>query len=210
MGLRLWEKYISFATLDFINWRQDRRLRGRNREGSWSFSFACSSNSFPLQWLFTTVVVVGSSIQLCPWWSQDQPHFTHSVNRQRSVCALSQNSESQLWSGFRYFRKDPWQSGWEAGGSTQTGSLRPSLRWHSGKQTWVRSLGQEDPLEKEMATHSSILTRNIPCTEGLVGCSRTWLSNTEQTHTHTRKKIRTHTQETEVTQEVDRETPGSN
>ena len=25
------------------------------------------------------------------------------------------------------------------------------------QETWVRSLGQEDPLEKEMATHSSIL-----------------------------------------------------
>ena len=25
------------------------------------------------------------------------------------------------------------------------------------QDTWVRSLGQEDPLEKEMATHSSIL-----------------------------------------------------
>ena len=24
------------------------------------------------------------------------------------------------------------------------------------KETWIRSLGQEDPLEKEMATHSSI------------------------------------------------------
>ena len=39
-------------------------------------------------------------------------------------------------------------------------------KWHSGKQTWVRSLGQEDPLEKEMATHSSILACNIPWTEG--------------------------------------------
>ena len=29
----------------------------------------------------------------------------------------------------------------------------------------VRSLGQEDPLEKEMATHSSILAREIPWTE---------------------------------------------
>ena len=28
--------------------------------------------------------------------------------------------------------------------------------------TWVRSLGQEDPLEKEMATHSSILAWRIP------------------------------------------------
>ena len=30
------------------------------------------------------------------------------------------------------------------------------------RETWVRSLGQEDPLEKEMATYSSILARKIP------------------------------------------------
>ena len=30
---------------------------------------------------------------------------------------------------------------------------------------WVRSLGQEDSLEKEMATHSSILAWKIPWTE---------------------------------------------
>ena len=30
----------------------------------------------------------------------------------------------------------------------------------------VRSLGQEDPLEEEMETHSSILTWRIPGTEG--------------------------------------------
>ena len=32
--------------------------------------------------------------------------------------------------------------------------------------TWVQSLGQEDPLEQEMVTHSSILAWEIPCTEG--------------------------------------------
>ena len=32
-------------------------------------------------------------------------------------------------------------------------------------ETQVRSLGQEDPLEKEMATHSSILAWKIPRTE---------------------------------------------
>jgi len=32
-------------------------------------------------------------------------------------------------------------------------------------ETWVQSLGQEDPLEKEMATHSSILAWKIPWTE---------------------------------------------
>ena len=30
------------------------------------------------------------------------------------------------------------------------------------QETWVQSLGQEDPLEKEMTTHSSILARKIP------------------------------------------------
>ena len=32
-------------------------------------------------------------------------------------------------------------------------------------KTWIRSLGWEDPLEKGMATHSSILAWRIPCTE---------------------------------------------
>ena len=35
------------------------------------------------------------------------------------------------------------------------------------QETWVRSLGWEDPLEKEMATHFSILAWRIPCTEEL-------------------------------------------
>ena len=30
------------------------------------------------------------------------------------------------------------------------------------QETWVQSLSQEDPLEKEMATHSSILAWEIP------------------------------------------------
>ena len=34
---------------------------------------------------------------------------------------------------------------------------------------WVRSLGQEDPLEKGMATHSSILAWRIPWTEESCG-----------------------------------------
>ena len=33
------------------------------------------------------------------------------------------------------------------------------------QETWVRSLGQEDPLEEEMATHSSILAWEMPWTE---------------------------------------------
>ena len=44
------------------------------------------------------------------------------------------------------------------------------------QETWVRVLGQEDPLEKEMATHSSILAWKIPWTEepgGSVGSQST-------------------------------------
>ena len=33
------------------------------------------------------------------------------------------------------------------------------------QETWIWSLGQEDPLEKEMATHASILAWEIPWTE---------------------------------------------
>jgi len=33
------------------------------------------------------------------------------------------------------------------------------------QEMWVQSLGWEDFLEKEMATHSSILILEIPCTE---------------------------------------------
>ena len=33
------------------------------------------------------------------------------------------------------------------------------------QETWVQSLGQEDLLEKEMATRSSILARSIPWTD---------------------------------------------
>ena len=33
-------------------------------------------------------------------------------------------------------------------------------------ETWVQSLGQEDPLEKEMATHSSILAWKISVDRG--------------------------------------------
>ena len=53
------------------------------------------------------------------------------------------------------------------------------------QETQVQSLGREDPLEKEMATHSSILAWRIPWTESLVGYSprgRKESDTTEQFH----------------------------
>ena len=54
------------------------------------------------------------------------------------------------------------------------------------RETWVQSLGWQDPLEQGMATHSSILAREIPWTEepgGLWG--RRELDRTEQLSIHT-------------------------
>ena len=58
------------------------------------------------------------------------------------------------------------------------------------RETWVRSLGWEDPLEKEIATHSSILAWEILCTEKpgepqSMGSQRVGYSWVTYTHTHT-------------------------
>ena len=44
------------------------------------------------------------------------------------------------------------------------------------RETWVRSLGWEDPLEKGKATHSSILAWRIPWTVKSMGSQRVRLS----------------------------------
>ena len=55
------------------------------------------------------------------------------------------------------------------------------------RETWVQSLGQEDPPEKEMATHSSILAWRIPWTEepgGLQSMGHKELDMTAQLSSH--------------------------
>ena len=42
---------------------------------------------------------------------------------------------------------------------------RTHLPMQETQETWVQSLGGEDPLEEEMATHSSILAWKIPWTD---------------------------------------------
>ena len=54
------------------------------------------------------------------------------------------------------------------------------------QETWIKSLSQEDPMEKEMATHFSILTWRIPVTKepdrlwfmGLQTAGHVWVNNT--------------------------------
>ena len=48
----------------------------------------------------------------------------------------------------------------------------------------VRSLGQKDPPEKEMATHSSLLAWEIPWAEGPGGLQSTESDTTEHARTH--------------------------
>ena len=47
--------------------------------------------------------------------------------------------------------------------------LRQEKNLPTMQETWVQSLGREDPLEKGMATHSRILAWRIPWTEELGG-----------------------------------------
>ena len=61
------------------------------------------------------------------------------------------------------------------------------------KETQVPSLNQEDPLEEDLAAHSSILLWRIPCTEEPGGLQSIWLqrvrhdgSDLARAHTHMR------------------------
>ena len=48
---------------------------------------------------------------------------------------------------------------------SSTSSKEPACQSRRHERMRVQSLGQEDPLEEEMATHSNILARRIPWTE---------------------------------------------
>ena len=71
-------------------------------------------------------------------------------------------------------------------GASQVVLVIKNLPSNSGDlRMGVRSPGQEDPLEEEMATHSSILARKIPWTEepgGLQSMGRKEWDTTEHTY----------------------------
>ena len=56
---------------------------------------------------------------------------------------------------------------------------------------WVRSLGWEDLMEKEMATYSSILVWRMPWTEDPGRLQSRGSDMTEHTHTHTHTNMHT-------------------
>ena len=65
------------------------------------------------------------------------------------------------------------------------------------QETWVQALGQEDPLEKEIATHSSILAWRIPLSEepgglqfmGSQKVGHNWVTNTFNTLSEALKTV---------------------
>ena len=115
----------------------------------------------------------------CPYWSWGFPGSSAS---KESTCNAGAPSSipglrsSSFGEGIGY----PLQYSW-ASLVTQMVKNLPTI-W----ETWVQSLGWQDPLEQSMATHSSILAREIPWTEepgGLWG-HREW-DRTERLSIHT-------------------------
>ena len=72
----------------------------------------------------------------------------------------------------------------------QTVKKLPEIR-----KTWVQSLGQEDPLEKGMATHSSTLAWEPHRLRSLAGFSSWGRKGQDMTERLTHTHIYTHTQE---------------
>ena len=52
------------------------------------------------------------------------------------------------------------------------------------QETWVQSLSWEDPLQEEMASHSSILAWKIPWTKKAGGLQSVESQNVEHMHSH--------------------------
>ena len=69
-------------------------------------------------------------------------------------------------------------------------AVKNSPAMQKTQEMWVRSLGQEDPLKKRMATHPSILAWRIPWTEepgGLQSMGCTESDTTEATEQEPKK-----------------------
>ena len=101
-------------------------------------------------------------------WLRDWTHIS-CIGRQILYCwatreAFSSTAEAYIGAGTMVNSLSSSAQNWvqvhqQASLVAQTAKLLPIMQ-----ETWVRSLGREDPLEKEMATHSSILAWKIPWT----------------------------------------------
>ena len=87
----------------------------------------------------------------------------------------------------------PWDSDFPGGSVVKNLSASQETQ-----ETLVRSLGQEDPLEEEMATHSSILAGKIPWTENPMGQIDKIPRATVRGVTKSRMQLSTHTRKSQA------------
>ena len=86
----------------------------------------------------------------------------------------SKMCQTLKWAFFKYYFMLSWQWALLSGSRVKNLSAIQVT-----KEMLVRSLGQEDPLEEEMATHSSILAWKIPWTERPGGLRSIWSQGVE-------------------------------
>ena len=120
----------------------------------------CTLSTFPGwdQWVRRpdlTYFHTHADISNCMWYLSEKNHFW--TNICNSLKLMFGKSSSDFYLTFSV----PPYTDWLLCGSAV--KYLPAIQ--EAQEMWVWSLGQEDPLEKEMATHSSILAWRIPCTE---------------------------------------------
>ena len=118
------------------------------------YVFICVSMYIPINHLCIYVLVYSSIIYVSIYIAISVSIIY--VSLCVSVCYLSQ----EMFLDFYFNIVPAWTSGLRASLVAQRVKHLPVMR-----ETWVRSLGAEDPLEKEMATHSSTLAWKIPWME---------------------------------------------
>ena len=94
-------------------------------------------------WVFTHLIPLKLLITL---WNKDRNYYPYSIEKE-SLRLQDNLLTTGLWGGF------------------PGGTVVKPLPASAGDEMQVQSLGLQDPLEKEMATHSSILAWDIPWTE---------------------------------------------
>ena len=98
-------------------------------------------------------------------WRNQRGNFKKYLEMNENISTTIKN----LWDATKAFHK-------REGRKQNVASLVAQMvkRLPAMLETWVWSLGQEDPLEKEMATHSSIVAWKIPWTEEPVRLQSMW------------------------------------
>ena len=119
------------------------------------------------------------------------PQFCYPRLSRTSICQRGDCASPEIWQGELLFVKLKIPIGARLLSSWASLVAQMVKRLPAMRETWVRFLGREDPLEKEMAIHSSTLAWKIPWTEEpdrlqSVGSPKSWTQLSDFTFTVTR------------------------